>query len=143
MASMVTALPGVASADSGHPVPQQVKRLQHSDLPMRPVAVPKSPPPPASPPSGWPAPGEADVDLAAVDRRNADGPALRKAGALPVLVAASGKAHVRVADQGATRRAGVTGVLVSVTPTDSVSSVGVGAAELAGDCGWSACRGVR
>ncbi|MFD1052005.1 hypothetical protein ACFQ1S_43790, partial [Kibdelosporangium lantanae] len=39
MASMVTALPGVASADSGHPVPQQVKRLQHSDLPMRPVAV--------------------------------------------------------------------------------------------------------
>jgi RHS repeat-associated protein len=125
-ASMVTALPGVATADSKHPAPQQVKRLPHSDLAMRPVAMPTSPPPPASPPASWPAPGEADVDLAKVDRRNADGPVPQRAGSLPVLLAAgSGKAHVRVADRDVTRRAGVTGVLVSVTPTESVTSVGV------------------
>jgi hypothetical protein len=81
-ASMVTALPGVATADSKHPVPQQVKRLPHSDLAMRPVAMPTSPPSPASPPASWPAPGEADVDLAKVDRRNADGPVPQRAGSL-------------------------------------------------------------
>jgi RHS repeat-associated protein len=121
LAAMVKA-PAVAPTKI---VPHSEQKLTHVTVPVMPAAGPAAS-------ATWPSAGDADVVIAAAapvkPRRPADVgetnfAAPRRAGNLPVLVAASDRARtqetavrVRVADQDLAHRAGISGVVLSVAP---------------------------
>ncbi|WP_433272636.1 RHS repeat-associated core domain-containing protein [Actinosynnema sp. CS-041913] len=105
------------------PVAQRQEPISHREIPLAAEEQPSAEPAYAQPDHArWPDAGKASVSAGASSRR---------AGGLPVTVAAKGdkerRFDVEVVDQDAAHRAGVAGVVFTVTPTDgTIEDVSVG-----------------